>query len=364
MAADPFLSYIRTIKSQASQAGLIVLGNQGADLDSIASALVLAWHLATQQPKKTPVAVIAIPRHELNLRPEALFILAECGINPEDLLFSDDVDLDELLRQGAELVLVDHNSLNPSFITAEPGVASIFDHHHDAGEFLNAEPRLIDKVGSTATLVAEFVLQDKGEITANGALLLSGALLLDTVNLSAKAGRSTGRDKEMAIKLLGICGRDQDTFFHTLQKAQDDLSGLTSKDLLARDYKEWQSPFGPYGISTVLLALASWQQRETDLASVIAHFATHKKVPVFIVMMASHTPDFKRELILFCQHKELHTGLISYLDNQDLHLVATHKTLETTDHSGFLTMYNQGNVAISRKRLQPLVHTYLSSLLR
>jgi exopolyphosphatase len=363
MAADPFLSYIRGSKSQVSQAGLIVLGNQGADLDSIASALVLAWHLATRQPEKAPVAVIAIPRHELILRPEVLFILAECGINPEDLLFSDDVDLDGLLRRGAELVLADHNSLNPSLITAKPRVASIFDHHHDDGRFLEAAPRIIDKVGSTATLVAEYVLQDKGEITVTAALLLAGAILLDTVNLSDKSGRSTGRDKEMAIKLLYICGRDNDTVFNTLQKAQYDLSGLTSNKLLAKDYKEWQSPLGNYGISTVLLSLESLAKQEAELALVVAHFAVSKKVPVFIVMTASHTPYFKRELILFCQNKALHTGLATYLDNQDLHLAATQKALEIADQSGFLTMYNQGNAAISRKKLQPLIHTYLSSLL-
>ncbi len=359
MAADPFSAYIRAMKAQASKTGLIVLGNQGADLDSIASALVLAWHLAGQVPGKTPVAVIAIPRHQLRLRPEAVFVLGRAAIEPADLLFTDDDNHKDLLQRGAELVLVDHNALDTSLYSSTQRVTAIIDHHHDQGQFPEASPRIIDEVGSTATLIGELVFREQGKLGPCAALLLLSAILMDTANFSAKAGRSTDRDKKMAEKLLSISGLERETFFNSLQQAQYDLAGLNSAELLARDYKEWPSPVGDYGMSTVLLSLSSWQQREPELFSAISQFANRKKLTVLIVMMASHDPDFHRELILFCKDKELLARLATNLDSQGLRLSPLQQAEAVAGGSGFVSVYGQGNTSMSRKKLQPLLHSYL-----
>ncbi len=360
MAAGLFSQYIRDMKRQARNAGFIVLGNQGADLDSIASALALAWHLAGQQPEKIIVPLIAKPRHGSRLRPEVRFVLAKAGINPDDLLFTDDVELDKLLQQGAGLILVDHNSLETTSPSSTPGVTAIIDHHHDGGAFPDAEPRIIAEVGSTATLIGELILGETGEMELTPGLLLLSAILMDTANLSDKAGRSTDRDQNMAVTLLTICGVEREIFFTSLQQAQYDLAGLSSAELLASDYKEWPSRAGDYGMSTVLVSLSRWQQREAELGSVIAQFALRKKLSILIVMMASHGPDFQRELILFCRHREIHLKLEAYLRGQGLDLSTVQGVETMVDGGGFMGMYRQGNVLISRKKLQPLVHSFLS----
>lgn len=361
MAALPFLEYLRQIKLQAKNAELIVLGNQAADLDSIASALVFAWYLTRNHTEKRVVPLIAIPRQEMRIRPEAAFVFAKAGINPDDLLFSDDQIVDHLLQGGAKLVLVDHNCLENMPRFARQSVTAIIDHHHDQDAFPDATPRIINEVGSTATLIAELAFVDNKELDHPAALLLSSAILMDTVNLNDAAGRCTERDREMAEKLLALCKVDNEILYRELQEAQHDLAELSSQELLGRDYKEWPSPAGPYGMSTVLLSSAAWKEQESKLGEILAQFAARKNVHLLIVMLVSQKPVFKRELILFCQDEKLQKGLATYLSNQGLDLSALPEGGKEADRKNVLRLYRQGDPSISRKRLQPLVHSFLIS---
>ncbi len=361
MTSSTFSAYLRDMKVQANSSRLLVLGNQGADLDSIASALVLAWHLAGQQPEEKPVALIAIPRSDLNLRPDVKFVLNLAGIEPNHLLFTDDMNLDALLGQGTKLVLVDHNRLETGLAGRNPLVSAIIDHHHDEGWFPEATPRIIEPVGSTATLVAELILREKTAVDKNAALLLLSALLLDTVNLSPTAGRCTERDKQVATRLLAICDQERDPFYYQLNKARHDYTHLSSQELLERDYKQWSFPAGSYGISTVLLSLDKLQARESELASVTAQFSLLKNIHLFIVMLASQEGEFKRDLILFCRDTGIHGRIEKFLDKEGLGLSAVGRGKVVS--GGLVKMYNQAEVSLSRKKLQPRVQIFLNDLI-
>lgn len=358
MAPSPLSYYTQTIKNQADKARLLVVGNQGADLDSIASALVLAWHLTHQQPANGAVPLIATGRHDLRLRPEVTFVLEQAGIEASNLLFIDDSQVAAMLARGVDLVLVDHNGLEPGLPLAQQRVAAIIDHHQDEGHFADAKPRLIDQVGSTATLVAELVFTNEVKPDKAAALLLLSAILIDTVNLSSTAGRCSERDRKMAARLLAITQRDRESFFTDLQQAQHDLAGLGSEELLRKDYKQWPSPLGSYGISTVLLSLASWQQREVGLSEAVAQFAQDKDLEVFVVMLASQEVQFKREIIIFCRQTEIQASLEIFLENKglDLTVIEGDAVLE----GGLVRIYSQGNISISRKKLQPLIQSFLT----
>lgn len=360
MPSSSFSTYLQQMKGHSNTTRLIILGNQGADLDSIASALVLAWHLSDDQPEKAPVALITLPRYKLRLRPEVIFAFTQAGISPNDLLFRDDVNLENLLQQSAELVLVDHNNVDPTLDSSKHPVTAIIDHHHDEGLFPDAFPRIIEEVGSTATLIAELIFTKKGTMETSPALLLLGAILLDTANLSDKAGRSTARDQQIVDKLLLSSGVERGAFFNKLQRSRHDLAGLSTTELLDWDYKEWASPAGRYGISTVLLSLERWQERESGLSTSVAQFALGNMLSILIVMLVSNEDDFKRELIVFCRDWKVYSGFAEYLGRHNLKLTAVQDGVAAAERGGVVGMYRQGNVAISRKKLQPLVHLYLS----
>lgn len=363
MTSPTFAHFLRSMKARSRTTDLVVLGNSGADLDSIASAVVLAWHLAATQPRKRPIALIATPRRRLGWRPEVGFLLNQAAINSNDLLFLEDLELEKMAASGTELFLVDHNRLEPDLVGHDATqVSGIIDHHHDSGHYAEAEPRIIKKAGSCATLVADYILAEAGDMEAAAALLLAGAILLDTANLNSTTARTTDRDRKMAEKLLALCRQEQNSLFNHLQQAGNRLSDLGSAELLARDYKEWSWPAGFYGIASVPLLLNQWQQVEPDLAAAIAGHARHHDLPLLLVMLNGNRRHFQRQLIIYCQDDRLLNELIDFLEGQDLRLTAL-GTRQAVPDAGLVAMFDQGNSAMSRKKLQPLLHDFLKKRL-
>jgi exopolyphosphatase len=360
MPSPSFSHYIRAMRQQPDRAGLVVLGNQAADLDSVASALVLAWQLSCGSPPHEAIGLIAIPRCDLVLRPEVLFILAQAELDPADLLFIDDLDLGGMLTQGAKLALVDHNRPETTLPLAVHQVMAILDHHEDTGAFPKASPRIIEPVGSTATLVAERLCRGMDPVDRTAALLLLGAILLDTGNLGAPAGRCTARDRAMAARLLEVTGRRQDDLFRDLHQARQELGGLSSGELLARDYKKWESPLGRYGMSSVLLSQVQWRQREPRLAPHLAAFAAAKGLELMVVLLIKQGDEFRREMLLYGRDKGLVHDLACFLNSEGAQLTAENTGGPEPAGPGWLASHCQGNRAMSRKELQPLIHRFLS----
>ena len=93
----------------------VVMGNEAADLDSMASAVTYAWYLNLSDSSGNYFPLINIPRADFKLRTEAVYLFKEAGVDIDQLLFIEDVDL-EKLKAGSnlKLILVDHNKLASS----------------------------------------------------------------------------------------------------------------------------------------------------------------------------------------------------------------------------------------------------------
>eukprot|EP00854_Cymbomonas_tetramitiformis_P025669 gene25669-31390_t len=174
----------------------------------------------------TSVLQINIPRQDLSLRPDAVWILQQVGVDLQSLVFLDDLDLAALLASGRlhSLVLVDHNRLAARQADLEPAVVSsleqvvdpsplwtvsllslggglaepqeldggmalqveILDHHMDEGMYGNSK-RTITTVGSCTSLVAK-AWHSRPEalpllLSSSGLRrLMRGVILLDTCN--------------------------------------------------------------------------------------------------------------------------------------------------------------------------------------
>ena len=71
-----------------------VLGDEAADLDSMASPVAYAWLLARENGGPITVPVMNIPRADFQLRSEAAWLFAEAGVQVDNLVFLDEIDLD------------------------------------------------------------------------------------------------------------------------------------------------------------------------------------------------------------------------------------------------------------------------------
>ncbi len=355
-------TYLSSVKQRISDTKLVVLGNEAADLDSMASSIAYGYLLAQLHPELTVLPVMNIPRADFFLRSEVVFVFHEAGINQDDIVFSDEVDFDKLLVH-ADLALVDHNQLRTDFQKYSHKVVCILDHHKDEGLYKNAVPRIVRTIGSTATLVAMEFSKLGVPLGQDLAILLGGAILLDTVNLSTAAGKTTDADKEVAIKILSLCSMPRQELFEKVQSRKFDVQGLSTSELLRKDYKEYQAGGGLlYGIASVHVSIRQWQVMESDLAAAFAAFAASRKLDLLLAMNSCNNPVFYRELIVFWETEDGQRELFKYLQDNRLVLTPIVCLDQKQQNKGMITCYRQGNSGVSRKKIQPLLENFFQNV--
>ncbi len=356
MRLSEYLAAVRTGFSP-EQKTTIVIGNEAADLDSMASSVAYAYYLSLKGENALPV--MNIPRNDFALRTEAVYLFGEASISSDKLLFLEDVNLKELSDKGnLELVLVDHNVPGTGLAAYEENLKEILDHHADEKKYSSDVATDIRPVGSAATLVTErFMLHSKDGIDSDAGKLLLGTILLDTVNLDADAGRVTGDDEIAARALIALTGLEQKALFDKLQFEKFNVSSLGSYDLLRKDYKEWQLGDVKCGIGSVLMPALDWIKKDSDLLNVFQKYTEDRNLDVLLVMNAFTDPDFTRNLGVYIPDAGLRGKTIKFLESSDL-------GLEIMD-SGFsdwgIAFYHQGNLGISRKKLQPLLSGFFTT---
>jgi exopolyphosphatase len=304
--------------------------------------------------------VINIPREDFKLRTEAVYLFREAGLDINLLVFSDEIDLAALETAGRlKLTLIDHNKLASFQERFADCVIEVLDHHKDEGLFTKASPRIIEPVGSAATLVAEALLgQGESLLEKGSAILLLGTILLDTVNLDPEAKRATGKDQEIAERLLKLSGADRKDLFDMLQKEKFNVSSLDTSDLLRKDYKEWKMGASQVGVSSVLLPVADWLVKDKKLSASLAAYAKARKLDVLIAMNAYTEPQFTRELVVFCPDAALRVKLLDFLAGSELGL----SKLAASINDEATALYAQANQSYSRKKLQPLIDGFFTGL--
>jgi len=333
----------------------VVMGNEAADLDSMASAVLYGFLKSNvdQDPSHLYLPFAPIPKEDFKLRTEAVYLFKEAGVGQESLAFQGEIDLQHLHQEGRlALILMDHNKLGKEFVAYEGVVEEIIDHHKDEGTYPQARVRKIEPVGSTCTLVAEefFRLAPK-LLSRREALLLLGTILLDTVNLDPKAGRVTPKDTEVAGKLEPFVNLNPNTLFETLQREKFNVDALQTADLLRKDYKEYTAGKVRYGMSTVLISLESWKKKDPHLQKELEKYRKARNLNLLVVMIAYTEPKFQRELVVVSESSNLTTSLVEYLNTRGAQLTSL----------GFPGGYTQGNAEYSRKKLQPLVQEFLAA---
>ena len=343
------------------EARRFVLGNEAADLDSMVSAVACGYLLSGLAPDDAPpfAPLVNTPRADFKLRTEAVFLFASLGLGPEHLSFVDDLDLGALQAGGGlELVLVDHNVPAASQAALAGAVTGIIDHHADEGAFKDLALRIIEPVGSAATLVAERLLGAGASRVEPGlAELLLGTILLDTVNLDPQAQRATPKDVAVARQLESICGADRGRLFERLQSEKFNVSALDSADLLRKDYKAYRFGSVRCGIASVLLPLAKWLEKDHALAASLSAFAQARELDLLLVMIAFNDHGFRRELVVLAPDGSLQGRVLDLLRGSELGL-ATMEWPASPSAPG-IALFSQANTAFSRKKLQPLLQQFL-----
>lgn len=301
----------------------VVVGNRAGDLDSIASALAVA-HLTSG------VAVAQFARRDLALRRDASKALDFLAAG-DALVFADELDADVAERRRVdELWLTDHNCVDASFPLAG-AVVGIVDHHADEGAHASAGDRDVDAAaGSCSSLVAERLVKAGSASSSLGALLLF-AIVLDCRGFDAKfqGTKFSPRDVAAAHALLDALGGLEETVARSegglrarllpatcrlggaatvaklsgiLSAARFDVAGLTSRQLLALDYKHATVDGLRVGAANIFLTLVEFAAQaggEAALSDALRDFAENEEVDVLFAMTKHDATAGGRALVYY-----------------------------------------------------------------
>jgi manganese-dependent inorganic pyrophosphatase len=219
-----------------------VVGHSNPDTDSVTAAIAFANYLkSTGTDAKACMQIAAA-----DLNPESKVVLGKFNLTaPEELTDA----------AGKDVALVDFSDIAqaPANI-GDANLIAIVDHHK-IGDITTGSPILFynKPVGCTCTVLFEMYKNNNVELPKDIAGGMLCAILSDTVNF--KSPTCTDEDKAAVAELLQITGvTDQDALFMEMLKAKSSVEGVPAKDLIFRDYKDFDMNGKKVGIGQIELA--------------------------------------------------------------------------------------------------------------
>ncbi|KAI1776889.1 DHH phosphoesterase [Hypoxylon cercidicola] len=313
-----------------------VVGNESADLDSLCSALLLAYFRSHEPPHTLHIPLCNLARDDLALRPELGAVLRRAAVTPDDVLTLTDLPgVDSLRPEDTRWLLVDHNVMTGALgRTYGSRVVGCVDHHEDEGKVSrDASPRVVEKCGSCASLVVAqcagtwdaLAREPEGARRTNAQLayLALAPVLIDTNNLRSR-DKTTARDEravavaEARILEDGGAGAgaaeaeaeayDRDRFFAHVAALKEDLSAMSLRDILRKDYKEWTADGGGarLGMSSAPQSFAFLVAKAGDEEAFVRElerWGVGRGIDVVVVLTTSKDDrgTFRRELLVWAR---------------------------------------------------------------
>ncbi|MBR5504542.1 MAG: manganese-dependent inorganic pyrophosphatase [Methanobrevibacter sp.] len=200
-----------------------IFGHKSPDTDSITSSLVMC-DLENKLGNADAVSC-----RLGNLNKETEFVLNYFDLEAPQLI--------ETIEDGADVILVDHNSPSESVDNIENAkILKLVDHHKIAFEtsyplFIRTEP-----VGCTETIL--FKLYKENGLTPDKTIasLMLSAIISDTLLL--KSPTTTEDDRKAVEELAEIAEIDYEAYGLEMLKAGTDLSGFSIEEILSLDAKQ------------------------------------------------------------------------------------------------------------------------------
>ncbi|MEW6518766.1 MAG: manganese-dependent inorganic pyrophosphatase [Thermodesulfobacteriota bacterium] len=221
---------------------ICVVGHTNPDTDSVAAAISYANFLKAQGQD----AIACMQTDAASLNPESKTLLARFGLAAPELMKD---------AEGKKVALVDHSDIiqAPANIMKAELVAVV--DHHKIGDVTTNNPIFFyaQPVGCTCTVLNEMYKTAGIAIPKNIAGIMLAAILSDTVNF--KSPTCTPADKAACAELAKVAEvSDMNELFMEMLKAKSSVDGIPAKDLLFRDYKDFDMKGSKVGVGQLELA--------------------------------------------------------------------------------------------------------------
>lgn len=200
-----------------------IFGHKNPDTDSITSSLVM-----TNFERKLG-NTSAVSCRLGNVNKETEYVLNYLGIEAPELI--------EKVEDGANVILVDHNSPKESIDNLENvNILKVVDHHKIALETSYPLFYRAEAVGCTETIMYKLYKENNVEIDKTIATLMVSAIISDTLLL--KSPTTTDDDRKAVKELAEIAGINPEVYGLEMLKAGTDLSSFSIDEILNLDAKK------------------------------------------------------------------------------------------------------------------------------
>ncbi|MDH3353053.1 MAG: manganese-dependent inorganic pyrophosphatase [Nanoarchaeota archaeon] len=249
---------------------LYIVGHKNPDTDSVCAAIALAT-----LKNKIGGSAVACMQGELN--PETKFVLDRF-----------DVNMPEILKDGKEkdLALVDHTEVSQSVENIGLANIKMIVDHHKLGDITTSTPLevLIKPVGSTCTIIKSIYDSYNVIIPSEIAGIMLCAILSDCVIF--KSSTTTEEDKQTAKDLADIAGvDDMEELGMEMFKVKSAIEGVSVKDLVMRDYKDFDMSGKRVGIGQLeLVDLSMLDDIKDDLYEELKRLKEEGRHSVFLLL--------------------------------------------------------------------------------
>ena len=220
-------------KIKEMQNKIISIGHKNPDTDSVLSAILVSRF----GEKIFGFSVEAVIADDINN--ETKFVLDFLKLKKPRLL-------KKIKNEG--VVLVD--TTEPKQIIdglTEDNLMAIIDHHN-LGGLKSSKPiyTRIEPIGCTGSVIYKILREKNIKIDKISAILMIVCILSDTLNFNSPT--TTSDDKKILKELNRIAKLDIQKFVHELFAAKSSLNGISVKDIITRDYKQFDMGKNKVGI--------------------------------------------------------------------------------------------------------------------
>ena len=248
---------------------VLIFGHKNPDTDSICSSLVKE-KLNKKMGKGNCVAV-----RLGKINKETKYVLNYLKIKEPELI--------DVIKEGQEVILIDHNEFNQSVNGIEKAkILEVVDHHR-ISNFETSEPLYYTAkpFGCTSTILFEEYKKNAVQISKEEAILMASSIMSDTLLL--KSPTTTDHDKKALEELEKIAEINLKEYGLEMLKAGTDLNDFTAEELISLDAKSLEKNGTKFIIAQVnTVNISDVLKRQEELERVMEKEIQEKELKLFV----------------------------------------------------------------------------------
>lgn len=249
---------------------IYVVGHKSPDSDTVCSALAVA-------ELKRKLGFRCEARVSGKINRETKFILKKFKVKTPQVLRD---------AKDKDIILVDHTELSQAVDgMSEAKILGIVDHHNLGDVSTDSPPEiLVRPLGSTCTIVKGLFDYYGKKIPRKIAGIMLCAILSDTVIF--RSPTTTKEDKSAAKYLARIAGvKDIEGLGREMFKVKSNIDGFSPKDLVMRDFKDYEMGGKKVGIGQLeLVGLKEIDAERSELLAVMEGLKKEGRYAVFLIL--------------------------------------------------------------------------------